>query len=195
MPLTDTFVRNVKPSDKVQKISDGGGLHLRVEPRGSKLWRMQYAFGGKQKTLALGVYPAVSLADARKKRDQAKTLLSLGVDPSVEARLEKIRRAEGAANTFAAIADELVTRDKKEGRAEATLIKKRWIFDMVRTDIGSRPISQITPAEFCNPCERSSVQAITRRQSACAPPSAKSFAMPSLRRERRMIRRLPCAGR
>ncbi|MEP9370611.1 integrase arm-type DNA-binding domain-containing protein [Mesorhizobium sp. KR1-2] len=148
MALTDTFVRNVKPSEKVQKISDGGGMHLRVEPRGSKLWRMQYSFAGKQKTLALGVYPAISLAEARKKRDQAKGLLAAGLDPSAEAKLEKIRRAEGAANTFAAIADELITKDEKEGRADATLVKKRWIVDMVRSDIGSRPIAQITPAEI-----------------------------------------------
>lgn len=150
MPLTDTQVRTIKSTDKVQKITDGAGMHLRVEPspRSSKLWRLQYTFQGKQKTLALGVYPAVSLADARRKRDAAKALLASGIDPTAEAKLEKIRRAEGAANTFLAIAEELIAKDEKQGRAEATIVKKRWIVDMVRADIGARPIAQITPAEI-----------------------------------------------
>ena len=76
MKLTDTALRALKPSDKVQKLSDGGGLYLHVTPTGSKLWRMAYRFAGKQKTLALGVYPTVSLAQARRKRDEARELLA-----------------------------------------------------------------------------------------------------------------------
>ena len=69
MALIDSVLRKAKPSPKPRKLSDGGGLHLLVQPSGSKLWRLAYRFGGKQKTLALGVYPAISLADARSRRD------------------------------------------------------------------------------------------------------------------------------
>ena len=68
MPLSDTAVRNAKPRTKPFKLSDGGGLHLLVPPHGSKLWRLAYRFGCKQKTLALGIYPAVTLAEARANR-------------------------------------------------------------------------------------------------------------------------------
>jgi hypothetical protein len=74
MPFTDATARNAKRSATMRKLSDGGGLHLLVQPTGSKLWRMAYRFAGKQKTLALGLYPAVSLAEARNGRDQAKKL-------------------------------------------------------------------------------------------------------------------------
>src|SRR5271165_2958519 len=84
MQLRDTIVRKAKPSAKPKKLSDGGGLHMLVQPTGGKLWRLAYRFAGKQKTLALGVYPAVSLADARDGRDEAKKLLAKGVDPSVQ---------------------------------------------------------------------------------------------------------------
>ena len=85
MPLTDAKVRNAKAGRRPRKLSDGGGLFLLVQPGGSKLWRVAYRFAGKQKTLALGVYPAVSLADARSGRDQAKRLLAQ----------EAIRRSNG----------------------------------------------------------------------------------------------------
>jgi hypothetical protein len=87
MKLKDITVRNVKPTSKPQKLSDGGGLHLLVQPNGSKLWRLAYRFGNKQKTLALGVYPSVSLADARAGRDEAKKLLARSIDPSVQAKV------------------------------------------------------------------------------------------------------------
>lgn len=69
---TDTEIRKAKPTEKPQKMSDGGGLFLLVTPQGSKLWRLAYRFAGKQKTLAIGEYPTVSLADARTKRENAK---------------------------------------------------------------------------------------------------------------------------
>jgi Arm DNA-binding domain len=87
MPLTDTAVRNAKRRERPQKLSDGGGQHLLVNPDGARYWRMAYHYQGRQKTLALGVYPIVSLADARAARDAAKKLLARGVDPS-DARKE-----------------------------------------------------------------------------------------------------------
>ncbi|MFC7703767.1 tyrosine-type recombinase/integrase [Plastorhodobacter daqingensis] len=84
MPLSDVACRNAKPADKPRKMSDGDGLYLQVQPSGSKLWRMNYRFEGKQKTLAFGSYPAVDLGEARRRRDRARKVLALGRDPSKE---------------------------------------------------------------------------------------------------------------
>ena len=84
MPLTDVVVRNAKPKDKPQKLTDGDGMFLYVHPNGGKYWRLQYRFAGKQKVLALGVYPEVSLADARERRAQARKVLAAGKDPGEE---------------------------------------------------------------------------------------------------------------
>lgn len=107
MALTDTAVKNFKPSDKAtgEKHSDGQGLYLHVKPAG-KYWRMSYRFAGKQKLLSLGVYPAVSLAKARQRRDKARELLAEGIDPSAAKRAEKLATTIAAANTFEAVARE-----------------------------------------------------------------------------------------
>jgi hypothetical protein len=126
MPLTDTQIRALKPLLTPAKHSDGGGLHLLVSPRGSKLWRLAYRYEGKQKTLALGTYPVISLFDARQKRESAKKLLASGVDPAQQAKLDKIAKRALNANTFALVADEFLSKVRREGKAEATMTKKRW---------------------------------------------------------------------
>jgi Arm DNA-binding domain len=78
--LNDTRVRNAKHAGRPIKLSDSGGLHLLIQPNGSKLWRLAYRFGGKQKTLAIGVYPTVTLKHAREKRDEAKRLLADNIE-------------------------------------------------------------------------------------------------------------------
>ncbi len=148
MLLNDTRIRNAKPSDKVQKLSDGGGLYLMIDLKGSKLWRMNFSYHGKQKTLAFGKYPEVSLADARKRRDAARAQLAAGGDPSQIAKLEKLKRKTEVANTFKAIANEFIAKIEKEGKADATLTKKRWLLDMACADLGSRPIGDITAVEI-----------------------------------------------
>ena len=99
MALTDTQIKTIKPSGKKagDKHSDGGGLYLLVKPAG-KYWRMAYRFIGKQKTLALGVYPEVSLADAREGRGKARKLLANDVDPSAAKREERAQTAAATAN-------------------------------------------------------------------------------------------------
>ncbi|MGC2339142.1 MAG: Arm DNA-binding domain-containing protein, partial [Pseudolabrys sp.] len=92
MPLTDTAIRNAKSRRKAVKLSDGGGLYLLIQSRGAKLWRLAYRYGGKQKLLAFGIYPTVSLADARVRRDAAKKHLKDGLDPSVQRKFEKQAR-------------------------------------------------------------------------------------------------------
>jgi integrase len=108
---------------------------------------LAYRFDGKQKTLALGKYPHVSLADARSKRDAAKALLAAGTDPSQHAKEEKARTRAAGANTFDAVASEFLKKVTRDGRAEITIAKKRWILDTVSGDIGNRPVSEITASE------------------------------------------------
>lgn len=154
MPLTDTLIRALKPAASPRKYSDGGGLHLLIPPQGSKLWRMAYRFHGKQKTLALGSYPSVPLADARKKREDAKKLVAVGVDPSQQAKLDKISKRASSASTFGAVADEFLRKIEREGKADATLTKKRWLIDLARTSLGGRPISEITASEILVPLRK-----------------------------------------
>lgn len=95
MSLTDTAIRNAKPLDKSWKLSDAQGLYLLIKPNGSKLWHLKYRFGGKEKKLAFGAYPAVSLANARKMREDARSVLSAGNDPGVKKQQEKFARKSG----------------------------------------------------------------------------------------------------
>ncbi|NTV97674.1 MAG: integrase arm-type DNA-binding domain-containing protein [Chlorobiaceae bacterium] len=105
IPLSDTRISKAKPTDKDYKLSDGGGMHLLVTALGSKLWRMQYRFEGKQKTLTLGRYPEITLADARVRRDNARKLLAHGVDPSEEKKA-LMRSDSTNAETFETVAEE-----------------------------------------------------------------------------------------
>ena len=89
MPLTDSKLRAIKPTGKVQKISDGGGLYIHVTDKGSMLWRMAYRYGGKQKTLSLGAYPTITLSQARLLREQAKQALASGKDPGAAKKEQK----------------------------------------------------------------------------------------------------------
>ncbi|MCA8906593.1 MAG: integrase arm-type DNA-binding domain-containing protein [Rhodospirillaceae bacterium] len=154
MPLTDRQIRSFKPAAQPAKHSDGGGLHVLVTPNGSKLWRLSYRFDGKQKTQALGAYPAISLADARQKRDAAKSLLASGLDPSQQAKLEKIRQQVARSNTFAAVAEAFFAKVEREGKSEQTLTKKRWLISLALPDLGRRPITEITAAEVLIPLRK-----------------------------------------
>lgn len=158
MPLTDTQIRGLRPTQSPTKHSDGGGLHLLVSPAGGKLWRLSYRHGGKQKTLAFGAYPAVSLSDARRKRDDAKRLLAKDVDPAHQARVDKAYRLALTANTFAAIADEFLAKVEREGKADATLTKKRWLLGMAKVALGDRPIAEISAAEILAPLRQVEAQ-------------------------------------
>jgi integrase len=143
--LNDTRVRNAKHTDRPIKISDSGGLHLLIRPNGSKLWRLAYRFAGKQKTLALGIYPTVTLKHAREKREEAKRLLAENIDPSTQRRLEKLKATTG--NTFRAVAEEMLLKLEREGRAEVTLVKNRWLLDFAYPAIGERPVAEVTAPE------------------------------------------------
>lgn len=90
MALTDIKVKTAKPKDKPYKLADGGGMYLLINTNGSKYWRMKYRFAGKEKMLSIGVYPDVTLADAREKRSEARKLLAAGGDPGEAKKEEKI---------------------------------------------------------------------------------------------------------
>jgi integrase len=154
MPLSDAQLRSLKKGDTARKLSDGGGLHVLVTPQGGKLWRLAYRFGGKQKLLALGAYPIVSLADARSGREQAKRLLSAGLDPSAEAKADRVRRKALTADTFDAVSREFLNKVEREGRAEATLTKKKWLIGIAKASLGKRPITEITAAEILVPLRK-----------------------------------------
>ncbi|EPH7125600.1 tyrosine-type recombinase/integrase [Escherichia coli] len=102
MSLTDTAIRNAKPIDKPYKLSDAQGLYLLIKPNGSKLWQLKYRFGGKEKKLAFGAYPTVTLANARKLREEARAVLSSGDDPGVKKQQEK--QAKKSGNSFEEVA-------------------------------------------------------------------------------------------
>jgi integrase len=110
MPLTDTAIRNAKPSSRPVKLFDGGGLYLEVAPAGGKWWRLKYRVQGKEKRISLGVYPDVGLKQARVRRDEARRLLAEGVDPGEQRKTEKAAQGERAANSFEAIAREWAER-------------------------------------------------------------------------------------
>jgi hypothetical protein len=134
MPLTDTAIRNAKPTAKPVKLSDGGGLYLLIQPHGTKLWRLAYRFHGKQKLLAFGIYPLVSLAEARLRRDTAKEFLLEGIDPTVRRKLEK----QASNVTFRLVAEELLDKMQREGWAPRTLSKTRWLLGFTYPAIGQR---------------------------------------------------------
>ena len=104
--LTDTFLRSVKATGQVQKKADGGGLYIHVSPTGGKLWRMAYSFDGKQKTLSFGAYPAVSLKDARQKREEAKEQLAKGIDPGAQKKAVKAAIKTESTSSFEVVARE-----------------------------------------------------------------------------------------
>lgn len=148
MPLSDVTIRNARPGERPTKLFDGGGLHLLVNPNGSRLWRLKYRIGGREKLLAIGPYPSVSLKAARSERERAKELLAAGKDPSEVQRLKREMAAASARNTFRGIADMLIERMHKEGRAAVTIDKASWLIAMANDGFGDRPIREITAREI-----------------------------------------------
>lgn len=148
MRLTDLEIRRAKPGPKQRKLSDGRGLQVWIMPTGSKLWRFAYRFAGQQKLLALGAYPEIGLQRARELREAARALLAAGVDPSVARKTEKAARVAAQANTFDAIAKELLSKKQTEGRSENTLGKVEWVLSFASAVFGARPISEIAAADI-----------------------------------------------
>ncbi|HCR60874.1 MAG TPA: integrase [Serratia liquefaciens] len=154
MKLTARQVDTAKPKEKPYKLSDGGGLYLEVATTGSRYWRLKYRYAGKEKRLAFGVYPEVSLAEARDKREAAKKVLAAGNDPGEVKKAEKIAQKLGFENTFEAIA-----REWHQVRADRWSLRYREeIIDTFEKDvfpyIGKRPIAEIKPMELLETLRR-----------------------------------------
>jgi hypothetical protein len=143
MALTALAIRNARPRAKAYKLSDERSLYLLVMPNGSKYWRFSYRFLGKQRSLALGVWPEVSLAEAREKRDAARKLVADGTDPFVEKKRRKLRAQVDANVTFRAVGEEWFVKITREERADVTLRKVRWLLDMVYPFLGDLPLHEI----------------------------------------------------
>ncbi len=154
MALTDTRIRNAKPRAKAYKLGDGGGMYLLVTPDGARYWRMDYRFAGKRRTLALGVYPIVTLSNARTHREEARLLLAQNVDPSAAKKTAKRVAKLAGENTFEAVAREWIANQRNRlseryrnlllGRLEADIFPQ----------IGSRPIADINALELLDALRR-----------------------------------------
>ncbi len=148
MALTDAKLRTLKPKEKVYRLGDSAGLYIEVAINGSRYWRMKYRFLGKEKRLAFGVYPEVTLAEAREKRDTARKLLASGSDPAEAKKIAKATQQANAENTFEAVAREWHT-----SKADRWSLRYRdEIIDTFEKDIfpyiGKRPIAEIKPLEL-----------------------------------------------
>src|SRR3569833_210700 len=146
MPLTDTRVRNSGPKEKPFKLTDGGGLYLEVKPTGSKLWRLRYRLVGKENLFAIGPNPEVGLAEARAERDRAKKLIKDGVHPSHQRKLDNVRKRHAHANTFEAVAQEWLERNKDKWTHKTYQQRERALSDDVYPHNNTQPIRQATPA-------------------------------------------------
>ncbi len=160
MALTDTAVRNAKAKEHAYKLADGEGMYLLVQPNGAKYWRQKYRFAGKEKVLALGVYPETKLQSARKRRIEARELLALGSDPG-EVRKADIRAQRiQAANTFSAVALEwLATRREAWSNSHTAAVLSRLEKDIF-PKLGHRPIAEISAPEVLD-----MLQVIERRDA------------------------------
>ena len=146
--LSDLAVRKAVPREKPYKLSDGGGLYLLVTKAGQRCWRVDYRFGEKRATAALGVYPTVSLAEARAKRLEIKKQIADGINPAAKRRIDKITGPLANVNSFRAVADEWLDKARREGRAEVTLGKLKWLLDFAHPILGERKIGEIKAPEL-----------------------------------------------
>lgn len=147
MPLTDVQVKGAKPGAAIRKLSDGGGLQLWVTPAGGRIWKLAYRFDDRQKSLTIGPYPTVTLAEARARRDDAKRLLAEGTDPGAQKRIDRLTRTLETEATFRALAAELLEKKRREGKASNTIGKREWLYSLANDDLGSRPVGDISAAE------------------------------------------------
>jgi len=150
--LTKTQIDHAKPKDAPYKLSDGGGMYLLIKPTGGKYWHLAYRFGGKQKLLSFGVYPDVSLKEARLKREAAKELLRDSIDPSEHKKAVKQLETAKTENTFEAIALEWM--EKHPPRADVTASKNRWLLNFAFVGFGKKAITDITAPDVLGVCRK-----------------------------------------
>ncbi len=146
--LTARAICALKPAARPYRAFDSGGLYLEVAPSGGRYWRLKYRYARKEKRLAIGVYPAVSLAAARGRRDDARAVLRSGSDPGAVKKLEKLKANFAQGETFESVAREWLAKQKSK-QAHSTYIKAVWTFEQLLFPwIGRQPVSKITAAEL-----------------------------------------------
>ncbi|MSQ92889.1 MAG: DUF4102 domain-containing protein [Gammaproteobacteria bacterium] len=146
--LTNRSIRSLKPSVKPRRAYDTGGLYMEITPQGGRYWRLKYYYGGTEKRLALGVYPEISLAEARHKRDVTRALLRDGQDPAAIRKAERLRSSLAGAESFEAVAREWLAKQKTK-LSPATFGKAIWTFEKLLFPwLGAQSVSKITPAEL-----------------------------------------------
>lgn len=154
MPLTDVAIRTRAPSDKPVKLSDGGGLYLLLNPNGAKYWRWKYRWLGKEKLLALGVYPDTPLRAARTKRDEARQLLASGIDPSAHRRATRTASLDAVSNSLEVVGREWFARQAPTWAPSHSANILLRLENDVFPWIGKRPISEITAQELLTTLNR-----------------------------------------
>lgn len=148
MPLTDKQIKALQPEEKARKYFDGAGLYLEVSPRGGKWWRLKYRFGGKDKRISLGVYPAVSLKDAREAAQEMKAGLRKGLDPAAERR----REGQQEGKLFEAVAEEWFERQAPLWTPEHADKVRARLEGKIYSALGRRPVAEITAPEILSLC-------------------------------------------
>lgn len=152
--LTALGARKAEPREKPYKLAAGGGLYLQVMPTGAKYWRWKYRYVNKEKRIALGVFPEVSLAQAGQLRDEARAKLRSGIDPASQRKLEKLAVNLAAENTFAAIAREWLDTKSGEWVPEHTAKIRAWLENHVFPWIGDKPVAELEAPEVLSMLRR-----------------------------------------
>jgi integrase len=167
MALTDVAIKNAKSHEKPYKMGDAGGLFLLVQPSGGKLWRLKYRVDGREKKLAIGPYPEISLAEARRRRDDARTLIITGKDPSLEKQRDKVWSRVQAESTFAALTKEYCAKRKRDGDkawAATTATRSEYLLSFLDSSIGRVAITEIKPTDVLTAVRK--IEDKGRRESA-----------------------------
>lgn len=148
LALTDTTVRKAKPTEKPYKLSDGGGLYLAVMPEGGKLWRWKYRFGGREKLMAIGKYPQISLAQARGLHAEARRMLATGIDPMARRKAERNAEREQVENAFEAIANRWIEHWKEDKSLRHVDSTRRRLDANILPHLGKLPVNGIAAPDI-----------------------------------------------
>lgn len=163
--LSDAKIKALKPKEKMYRVLDAERLYIEVRPTGKKVWRLKYTLQGKEGTISLGEYPTVSLAEARKKKDENKILLKDGVNPAHDKKNKKLEKLTASENTFKAIAEEYIVEGMKYRSQEYIDQFKRYMEKDIYKVIGHKPIKEVTSADVLNIMRNSMVR--VKKHSHC----------------------------
>lgn len=148
MPLTDSKIRSIKASDRLQRHVDGHGLYLEITPGGKRSWKYRYEFNGKETRITIGPYPQIGLADARKERERIRALVVLGLNPAQEKKTDKIKRRIESDNTFRSIACEWLMKQESHWTPYYFKQASNCLEQNAFPSIGDLPIRMVTPAHI-----------------------------------------------